>query len=100
MKNQKKSKSEKSKTEKLTKKSNTIKTPEVLVVEWKDHYSTSNGWKDPEGVDMDPELCTSVGFKVKEDKEFLVLGINKSSHGLVGITMNIMKNCITRINKL
>jgi hypothetical protein len=44
----------------------------VLVV-WEDHFVGDSSWHGLDSVSLEPQLCTSVGWIVKEDKEHIVL---------------------------
>lgn len=48
---------------------------QVLYVTWKDHGS-GVGWRTPDELDIEPLIIHSIGFKLKEDKHHLVLGIS------------------------
>lgn len=69
----------------------------VVFVKWTDHCSTSRiGWQHVDGMDMDAVECESVGFKVFEDDDVLVLAISQDANGKINDTMHIIKSCITK----
>ena len=62
-----------------------------------DHCSTSRtGWQRVDGMDMDAVECESIGFKVFEDDDILVLAISQDAQGKINDTMHIIKSCITK----
>lgn len=76
--------------------SGTIVTYDVLKVFWKDHFSGNRQWvSDVKDLHVTPFICTSVGFKVFEDKETLTLAQNLGENFSMADTVTILKNCIT-----
>lgn len=78
-------------------------TPDIVYLLWKDHGSFNTvGWKDVEDVQdqLDPFLIESVGYRVRETDEFIVIVPHLSTANGSGCgEMLILKSCILkRIN--
>lgn len=62
---------------------------------WNDHYTGQKNWTDAEHLDRKgPLVCTSVGMRIFEDKETLVLAQNMGENATCADTVTILKNCI------
>ena len=71
---------------------------DILFVRWEDHCirSPGIGWTETADKYMPAMECESVGFKVFEDKDILVLAINQDENGKINDTMHIIKSCIKK----
>lgn len=71
---------------------------QILFVRWKDHCARTTGetWVDASERTKGAMECESVGFKVHEDKDILVLGISQDWNGKICDTMHIIKSCIIK----
>jgi hypothetical protein len=76
----------------------TLKTFEIVRLDWNDHWSGNHAWFDPaEGLDHKPKLCITVGVVVKEDKDGITVAQNMGTAMQAADTTFIMKSCI--VNK-
>lgn len=55
--------------------------PTCLYVEWLDH-GCSSGWARTSEVCMEPLICKSVGWVIKESKDQIVLGATVQTNGI------------------
>jgi hypothetical protein len=66
---------------------------------WKDHWTGNGQWSDkvenPRAL-----ICTSVGIRVHEDNDVLMLAQNMSPNERFADTITIIKGCITKRSKL
>jgi hypothetical protein len=75
----------------------TVVTYDVLKVFWKDHFSGNRNWvSDVKDLRVEPFICTTVGYKVFEDKETLTLAQNLGENFSMADTTTILKACITK----
>jgi hypothetical protein len=44
-----------------------------VLITWEDHFVGDSSWHNVDSVSIEPQLCTSVGWIVREDKEHIVL---------------------------
>jgi len=75
---------------------------ELLYIEWLDHY-TEQGWHPDSLVDMDATKVKSVGYKIGENKDFIVLAASHASESGNGGSLQrmfIIKNNIIKKKKL
>lgn len=49
------------------------KKPSCIYVEWYDHASAS-GWEKTNNLDLEPLVCKTVGWVLKEDKNVMCIG--------------------------
>lgn len=66
-------------------------------VVWKDHFSVlyKQGWQDHHTPDLEPVHVCSVGVKMAENREVLILAQNYDKFSNIGgNTIAILKNCI------
>lgn len=94
MSNKTKTRKNKSKTLRIT------SSYDILRVDWKDHATSGAGWMNPKDMKPLNAICTSVGMKVYEDDDTLVLAQNASTLGHLSDTITIIKSCITHREKL
>ena len=73
---------------------------EQLRIDWKDHFTTSQGWTTLGSLDHSPQRVVSTGIKVYEDKEVVTLASNMDQNMKVADTTTILKNCIIKRTKL
>lgn len=69
----------------------------LLEVEWLDHAGKA-GWQ--RDVDIQPMICRSAGYLMKDEKDYIVITQDLSEGGSYGYNMCIMKNCINWIRNL
>ena len=90
----------------MSKKKKTVKTKskssyEILKVFWEDHFSGNRHWvQDVKELRTDPLICTSVGFKVHENKKTITLAQNMGEGHSIADTTTIIKSCIIKREKL
>ena len=82
-----------------------MKDLEVWAIRWKDHHSVDD-WTNVEDLECQYSTIYSVGIKMKETAEVIVLslnydpGLHETSDESASCTMNILKKCITRSVRL
>lgn len=88
------------KKKKLEEKSKT--SYELWRIDWADHASSTGPWTPIEDVDPTVLVIHSVGFKIFEDKDVIVLAGNVSENdgGKVADYITILKSCIVSKRKL
>lgn len=72
----------------------------ILLVTWRDHFSI-NGWQE-KGIEKfvkDSDLCTSVGFLLKQNKRVLVLAQSLSSQAY-GDILVIDKKTVVSVEQI
>lgn len=71
---------------------------DILFVQWLDHCKRGYGgsWYSTDEIKKQAMLCESVGFKVHEDDDIVVLALSQDPNDLVGETMHIIKSCIIK----
>lgn len=77
-----------------------VKTFDIVRIDWKDHWSSNEGWTDPADVRHKPFLCVTVGMVAKEDRQGITLTQNMDTNMKVANTTYILKNCIVKQTKL
>lgn len=72
----------------------------IVKVVWKDHYSLE-GWFEVEGLECKGHLNTSIGFHVKDTKEYMIIAMSHhSNEEQVGDILHILKKDIVSIEPL
>jgi hypothetical protein len=65
----------------------------IVFIEWMDHYEDS-GWIDSETYNAKPYMCETIGFLIKETKDYYSITTTMTQDKQAGNVMNIMKKFI------
>ena len=72
----------------------------ILLVQWKDHYLLE-GWYTKDQLPFNIHINTSVGFLIKKNKDFILLGMtHHSNEEIFGDVLYILKKDIVSITEL
>jgi hypothetical protein len=72
---------------------------DIVEITWLDHYA-NDAWIDIEEIEINNTICTSVGYFVKENTNYIVLARTITNDGLCDGLMFIIKDVIIEIKYL
>jgi hypothetical protein len=68
--------------------------------EWRDHWSgTEGGWIEADHYTVEPLICRSLGWIVKEDKHGIFIAANFSPSSMSQVTY-LLKSCIVKKRRI
>lgn len=74
-----------------------MKKPKMIYLKWLDHASGNYAWTHFKDVDNEKLFCESVGYLVKEDKDFYYVANSKyEDNRSCVMVMQVMKSAVIK----